>query len=275
MSYSSIQNIPGEAVRRAPTGLPEIDWLYGYSSFPGKPTQWGLPEGKISLWSGASGVGKSRVAIEVAKSYVKGGVSVLYFQNEVDESTFSEWVKRGSPCNMSKFYYSGSITLEDQIRDIEALNPTIIFVDSINMVKEFKSGTKVDIEKIMERFRFATMGKSRHVIFISQLNKDGGIKGSSTLSHLVDIAIGMDLYGPDSFSIYVGHKHRYGRTGPDFYSIWKHTNSGIEYKTERRLKDPVWCQTHGVRVHDEAYYREVYKDLAPKPKGLIRRVLGI
>jgi len=59
-------------------GINELDWIYG-----GSGRSWGLPQGKISLWSGPSGTGKSRSLITVAKNMSYMGYRVMYFQNEV------------------------------------------------------------------------------------------------------------------------------------------------------------------------------------------------
>ena len=92
MKYQSIANIKAEKPRRITTGEPELDWLYGVSVFP-EGNEVGMPVKTISTWVGEGGVGKSRLAIKVARHKVLNGSTVLYFQNEVDKSTMASWVK--------------------------------------------------------------------------------------------------------------------------------------------------------------------------------------
>lgn len=240
MASYNINEVEPIEVRRIFTGFPELDWLYGYSTYEGK-IKWGIPMKSISLWSGESGTGKSRTAIALAKNLANSGLRVLYFQNETDLGTFSQWIKNGvtKPQN---FRISDDKKLEDQIRIIERDNPHIVFIDSVNMIEEFKSGTKKDIELIVNSFKEICKKRLIHIILIAQLNQDGSVKGSSTLPHLVDIAFNLKKDdGLDGlFSIEVGIKHRYGRTGPTYKTIWEHEEDGIVCLSESRLLDKKW-----------------------------------
>ena len=58
MTICSISKIKPEAVRRSSSGFSELDWLYGMNQ-SGNYIVWGLPQGKISLWAGAGGIGQA------------------------------------------------------------------------------------------------------------------------------------------------------------------------------------------------------------------------
>ena len=87
-----LSEIEASPLQRCVTGFEELDWIYGYSVFSNR-TEWGLPQGKISLWAGQCGVGKSRLCIDVAKNIAKShvGAKVLYFQTESPLSDFASW----------------------------------------------------------------------------------------------------------------------------------------------------------------------------------------
>lgn len=280
-----ISEVRAKPVLRASTGFQELDWLYGCSTFPNGSTQWGIPQGKISLWSGESGVGKSRAAIQLASSYAKAGVKVLYFQNEVDVSTFAGWVKQTSGLNSSQlnsFVCSDVKTLGKMIEAIYYINPEIVIVDSVNEIDEFETGSKQQARLIIEGktghrgFRDACLEVKCHVILLSQLNQDGSIKGGTSLPHLVDIAFKLQHYQGQNgnlFTIRVGIKHRYGRTGNKFYSVWEHSDSGIDCVSDYSLEDDRWCLTHGIAIRDMKTYYESLPDysgyveeVAPKKK---------
>jgi len=253
MSICSISKIEPKEVSRFNSGYSELNWIYGKSNTP-KGIKWGIPFGKISLWAGAGGVGKSRTAISIAKKIVSLGGRVLYFQNEVDLPTFSGWVKKGT-YNLDNFLVSNSTDLESQINDIILAKPHIVFDDSINQLEEYRSGTKRDIKNIIEGnngkigFREVAKRTNAHIVFISQLNQDGSVKGSTTLSHLVDIEFKINnIEIDDHFLIDVGTKHRYGRTGDMFRTLWKHTDDGVESVSDHRYRDKVWCDSNRKKV---------------------------
>ena len=253
MSICSISKIKPKAVPRFNSGYPELNWIYGKSNTP-KGIMWGIPFGKISLWAGAGGVGKSRAAISIAKKIVSLGGRILYFQNEVDLPTFSGWVKKGTH-NLDDFLVSDSIDLETQIKDIRTAKAHMVFVDSINQLEEYRSGTKTDIKRIIEGdnggigFREISKRTNSHIVFISQLNQDGSVKGSTTLSHLVDVEIKVNnVEIDDHFLIEIGDKNRYGKTGDMFKTLWKHTDCGVESVSEHRYRDKVWCDSNRKKV---------------------------
>ena len=238
--YISISEVKGVPINRLSTGSLELDWMYGTSCF-GSPAcyQSGMPSGTISNWIGEAGVGKSRMAIAVSKRVVKNGGTVLYFQNEVEIPTFANWVNNSNTI-LEKFYCSSVTSLSEQLEIIREVAPDVVFVDSINLLDEFKSGTASDIKSVVDGFREVIKETGSHVIFLCQLNKDGSAKGSSALTHLSDINFVLTR-DPLGFRISVGAKHRYGKTGPSIYGIWKHTSTGVERVSNNRCLDTEWC----------------------------------
>jgi len=254
-NYLSIAEINQEPVRRVPCGIPELDWLYGLSKASGYKPAWGIPVGKLSLWAGAAGVGKSRAAIEVAKNLANNDYKVLFFQLEADLITFSNSVKRRNISNPNNFLVSDVKSLSEILKIIQDVRPKVVFVDSINMINEFGSGMSKEIKTIIEGnnkqrgFRDICNALRVHAIFLGQLNKNGDTKGSSSLPHLVDIVFNIKPLGIDGyFVIRVGSKHRYGRTGEQFVIYWEHLEEGVRCDSEHRLEDHLWCETHGVAV---------------------------
>ncbi len=253
MSSYAISEIQPELIKRTSTGFLELDWLYGYTVSSTGTKRWGIPQGKITLLSGVSGVGKSRLSIALAISLSSQGFKVLYFQNEVDLSTFSGWVK-GKINNPENFRASDETSLIEQMKTILEDKPDIIFVDSINQIQEYKSGSKRNIKNIIEGengengYRDICKKYGSHVIFLSQINKDKAktVKGSTTLPHLTDISLNViweNLPG-ENFIVKVGMKNRCGRTGEQFKTLWKHTETGIECISNYRNTDEIWRKTH-------------------------------
>ncbi len=242
--YISIAKIKASKPRRISTGEPELDWLYGNSEFP-NGIYWGMPVSTISTWVGEGGVGKSRLAIKIARYKVLNGSTVLYFQNEVDLPTLASWTKGNT--ELDNFYCSEVTALNDQIEVIRETRPDLVFVDSINLVDEFGSGTARSIKKIIDAFRRVIRGTDCHVVILCQLNKEGSATGSTALGHLPDTNLVLTNY-EDDFKISIGKKNRYGPKGSKFFGIWRHTDTTVECISNNKDKDEKWRELHGITL---------------------------
>ena len=246
MKYTSISDIKGETVKRVSSGHDELDWLYGLSEADNL-YQWGIPVRTISTWVGEGGVGKSRLAINLAKYKVCHGKKVLYLQNEVDLATLAGWV--GDTSNMQGFFCSDETALSEQVSMIKELRPDFVFVDSINLIDEFGSGTAKSIKTIIDGFRDAIEGSDTHVVILCQLNKEGSATGSTALSHLPDINLSLTNTAEDGvFAVSIGKKHRYGRKGTIYTSLWRHIETGVKCISSNRFADDRWFEPDGYKV---------------------------
>jgi predicted ATP-dependent serine protease len=157
MTYKSANTVQTNIVRRLPTGLDEIDFLYGFTEYRKTSRQqgwvWGIPEKSISLWAGETGVGKSRFAIEVARKVARKKFSVIYFQNEMPLGTFVQRIKSDGGKLPNNLYVSESTKLDDQLQDIRSSRAQLVFVDSINMLEDFGYGSDKSIKKVIEGYR--------------------------------------------------------------------------------------------------------------------------
>jgi hypothetical protein len=77
------------------------------------------------------------------------------------------------------------------------------------------------------------------------------MRGSEMLPHLVDTNFMAVPYWEedgvrktDLFVIKLGDKHRFGRVGEDYYTVWSHKEDGAECQSTQREKDSVWCGSH-------------------------------
>jgi len=226
-----LSDLKANPIKRNRTWLRDLDALYGTSDLPEHNI--GMPKGKISLWAGESGVGKSRLCIEVAKRFstrYDEGI-VLYIQTEAPLEDFASWVKDTS--KYSTIYCSGVETQKDIIDVIYQVRPKLIFIDSVNEIVDFignaKSATRlIKGDGDMIGLKQATNDVGAHCILLGQLNQDGKtIKGGTSLPHLVDVALNVvwEDKVKGRFKVEVGVKHRYGSR--DKTAIFKHTNDGV------------------------------------------------
>ena len=266
LNVIKLNEINPKPIPRALTGFDELDYIYGYSRFP-EGIYWGLPQGKISLWAGTSGIGKSRLAIDVAKNYSSKGHKVLYTLTEAELEDFGSWAKDTSKYNT--FYCSGENKIEEIIKIIYSVRPSLVFIDSINEIEEFESGSKKETRRLINGtkdkigLKKATVDVGCHTVLLGQLNQDKTIKGGTSLPHLVDTALNLTPYEKDSkrcFTVSVGIKHRYGKR--DSAGMWIHKEHGVECATSSRLNDKEWCSSHGLILTTlkERMIKEVEED---------------
>lgn len=249
-----LSDIEAKPVRRNRTWFVELDWIYGYSTFPDR-TEWGMPKGKISLWAGIAGVGKSRLCIEVAKQFslnYSNGV-VLYFQTESSLDDFASWAKNTT--EYDKIYCSGESRIDEIIKIIYEVKPKLVFIDSVNEIDEFENGNKKEARRLIKGIDGKTGLKKvihdigAHLILLGQLNQDGKtIKGGTSLPHLVDIALDIvpAELGSD-FIVRVGTKHRHGKKGTQ--TLFTHTDIGVSNNSHNRILDQTWRDVHGMGAY--------------------------
>ena len=222
-----ISDVESKEVTRINTGISRLDTIYGG----------GLPRGRVSIWSGAPGVGKSRLTMEISKNMNNSGLRILVFQNEVSPSEFKNWIT-GKISNENEYLVSNYSTVEEQIQALYDYSPDLVITDSLNMIQGFDSRTK--IRDIMSKFKDAVAEINAHAILIGHLGKDGKTKGNTDITHLVDVVCHIRMHAswkekigratithaalPGIFYILVD-KNRYGSSGG--YVAFKHQSHGI------------------------------------------------
>jgi KaiC/GvpD/RAD55 family RecA-like ATPase len=279
MAFKSLQDIQYVETVRHSTGIIELDWIYG-----GKRNNWGLPKGKISLWSGPSGCGKSRSLISLSKMMSSMGHNVIYFQNEVNLSDFRSWA--GNEVLPLSLYASNETSLAVQIADIEQSRATVAIIDSIGLINEFKTGHETNVQLIYKHYRELCKRTGVHVIFVCQLNGQYKIKGSTSVLYLADISVDLDRHIVDKkiiknhFTIGIngrnGGKHRYGQMGDDITTLWQYSVGGAECISVNRLMDSAWCKEHNIQARKSSSVIE-FPGCAPKGhkgSGIIDPVSG-
>jgi len=270
MAFKSVNDVKYVKTPRLSTNIPELDWIYG-----GEGGTWGLPKGMISLWSGPSGCGKSRSLITLSREMSQAGNKVIYFQNEVNESSFRGWMGAGKL--PPTFYVSEETYLEKQLKDIKDSGANLAIIDSISQMKEFKTGHEVNVRHIYSRYREMCKRTGVHVIFICQLNSSYKIKGSSEILYLADISVDLDRHFVDKrivknhFTIGIngrnGGKHRYGQMGDDITTLWKYSKYGASCLSDNRDMDEAWCDAHGIPL--QMRLSSVTEVTMQSPKGYL------
>ena len=283
MTVQNLGSINSEVIKRFSTGLFHLDWIYGYTEENNHKT-WGIPVGTISMWAGKSGSGKSRLAVEMAKSLCKQGKKVLYIQNEEPVPVFRAKVNDDNNLQIQNlFYVSDASTLQSQIDDIIKCEPDLVIIDSINEVEDFGGGYKTNVQRMINgesdnpgyNYRFVCNNIGCHIVLLNQMNSDDTIKGGTSLIHLVDMVFDIKaLEDHGIFIIICERKNRYGQVGDMIYTAWQHLDTGVipypsqnvSFKNEvqgKNIVNGVQGERSWGTVALEAFY-EVFWFLKPK-----------
>jgi predicted ATP-dependent serine protease len=255
-NYIRMSDVQARSVPRLRTGFDELDFIYGCSDdASGLPSIWGVPAGMISLWKGRSGVGKSRLAIDIAKKVSSAAIKVLYFQNEESLAEFTGWAK-GCDCN--DLYCSVQNKLDQMIKVIHEVQPSLVFIDSVNKVEDFFYADGSETDRLIDSLRHAlidvgALNGGCHLILLGQADSNGSMKIGTSLPHAVDTVLDVRPWNNGEvgsvFTIRIGEKHRYGRRGKEFWSCWIHYDYGIKSGSSNRWSDEKWCKGHGHRTY--------------------------
>lgn len=230
-----LSDVAPELLPRISTTDPELDWAFG------RIHNWGLVEGKISLWGGERGVGKTRLLSQLMKAWDKAGMSSMIFQGEVSPGQFA--AEKMSGYKSDRIFISPSTLIDDQIEAIRAYKPVFVITDSVQQVEEYKGGRGA--KEIVRKLRGVLEITGTHVIFISQLTVLGRTKGGAELPHEVDIECRLQKWAPGVSAhliVLSMVKNRYGEAGKEV--VFCHKDWGVETQSRNRLKDQAWNSEH-------------------------------
>lgn len=278
--YYSAGDIKPQKIEKIETHFGDLDWIYG-----GDCNNCGIPKGTISLWTGPSGTGKSRLAVSVIKMIQNGdeynrgdeNIKFLYCQGELPLEVFASHIQ-ADPIKNRNLFLSDDMSLSSIESMTKEIHPDILIVDSVNMIPEFNSqNSKVLIngDETHSGFRKLCMELGTTIILLGQVNQDGSNKGGTSLEHLVDVHLKLSCLPNGRFQLEVGLKNRYGKKGR--VGEFSHTDDGVRPSTYYMLKDEeYWHGAPGIIVYADPVAPEpvpvtVQKPvpIAPKPVPVV------
>jgi len=179
-----LSELEGETIERMPTGFLDLDLAYGKTHDDRYPHPCiGLPRGKVSLWAGSAGVGKSRVAKAIGMNMCGiYGYRVLYILNEDAPSSLVTMSKNYASDN---FFVMGSPLLEDHEAAIEDVCPVLVIVGSLTGLDKIESSST--IRSTMKKYKDMADRMDCHIVLIAHLAKDGSVKGNNDVTYYPDL----------------------------------------------------------------------------------------
>lgn len=189
---------------RFPTGMSELDRVLGG----------GAVKGSLVLVSGAPGIGKSTLLLQICSELGKSQ-KVLYVSGEESEQQIKLRADRLGVHTENLLVLSET----DVGTILEAANqtqPDIVIVDSIQtMSNEDNTSAPGSVSQVKDctmAFMNLAKGTGRTVFVVGHVNKEGAIAGPKVLEHMVDCVLYFEGDRAGNYRILRAEKNRFGST---------------------------------------------------------------
>ncbi len=228
----TLGNPTGVVIKQKPVPLSTVDPLEGSRFMTGigefdRVLGGGAMKPSAVLIGGEPGIGKSTLMIQAAEAMSGKSGRVLYVSGE--ESAAQIRVRSDRlKLKAENIEILCTTRLEDIEDALNALNPTCVFIDSIQTVSTIEAG---NIPGTVNQLKYCSTALSlwakEHdaVLFMSaHVTKDGNIAGPKALEHLVDTVISFEQNN-DRIRFLRALKNRFGSV--DEIGIFTMTENGL------------------------------------------------
>lgn len=199
-----LREIPSDGETRFSTGMGELDRVLGG----------GAVAGSLVLVSGAPGIGKSTLLLQICNSLCAGR-KVLYVSGEESERQLKLRAERLGVSPEALFVLSET-RLSDILEAVAETKPDILIVDSIqtlyNEENESSPGSVSQVKDCTMSMMQLSKSNGITVFVVGHINKDGNIAGPKVLEHMVDCVLYFEGDPNSSYRLLRAAKNRFGST---------------------------------------------------------------
>lgn len=199
---SRVQDIETVSEGRIFTGDAELDRVLGG----------GLVAGSVTLIGGEPGIGKSTLMLQLALHMT--GRKILYVSGEESEQQIKMRAERITSDPKASCYILTETTTQNIFKQIEALEPEIVIIDSIQtLYSAHIDSTPGSVSQVREcTAELLKFAKETHtpVLLIGHITKDGAIAGPKVLEHMVDTVLQFEGDRHHVYRILRSIKNRFG-----------------------------------------------------------------
>ena len=189
---------------RFKTGMSELDRVLGG----------GAVRGSLVLVSGAPGIGKSTLMLQICDNLCRFA-TVLYVSGEESERQIKLRAERFGIRSEGLYLYSET-NLDDILESVNELKPDVLIVDSIQTLYNGDNtsapGSVTQVKACTLTLMQLAKGQGITTFVIGHVNKEGSIAGPKVLEHMVDCVLYFEGEQHNSYRILRAAKNRFGAT---------------------------------------------------------------
>lgn len=199
-----LREIHGDETLRFTTGMGELDRVLGG----------GAVRGSLVLVSGAPGIGKSTLLLQICQQICREQ-TILYVSGEESESQLKLRAQRLS-VDSDGLYLLCETNLEEILGAADRLKPDLLIVDSVQTLytedKATSPGSVTQVKDCTIRLMQYCKSSGVTVFIVGHINKEGVIAGPKVLEHMVDCVLYFEGEEHTSYRLLRAEKNRFGST---------------------------------------------------------------
>lgn len=216
-SAQRLNEISDDRQIRFSTGMDELDRVLGG----------GAVNGSLVLVSGAPGIGKSTLLLQICNCLCKDK-KVLYVSGEESEQQIKmRSIRLG--VKPEELFILSETSITDIIESVNTVDPDILIIDSIQtLYADDNDSAPGSVSQVKDcTMALLQLSKSRGVtvFVVGHINKDGAIAGPKVLEHMVDCVLYFEGDQNSSYRLLRAAKNRFGSTNE--IGVFEMNDSGL------------------------------------------------
>lgn len=215
--------LQSDDTKRTPVGTGEIDRVFGG----------GIVKGSVTLIGGEPGIGKSTIALMIAASLAKKGLSGIYISGEESAGQIK---MRSDRLNIGAegLSFLGVTDADSIIATIEKERPFMAVIDSIQTIRSesipSEAGATNQIRGTTGMLVSLAKRTGTAILIVGHVTKDGNVAGPKTLEHLVDTVLSFEGERSHSLRVLRVLKNRFGSS--DETGLFEMDEKGLKEVTD-------------------------------------------
>mgnify|MGYP004556190409 FL=1 len=185
-------------------GMSELDRVLGG----------GVVRGSLVLISGAPGIGKSTLLLQICAK-ICAAQRVLYVSGEESESQLKLRARRLG-VESDELFLLCETDLDNLLAATESVKPDLLIVDSVQTLysqdKPASPGSITQVRDCTMRLMQYCKSSGVTVFVVGHINKEGAIAGPKVLEHMVDCVLYFEGDANTSYRLLRAAKNRFGST---------------------------------------------------------------